>query len=720
MKKENLLQVLLMVLTVGNLSAHQLTPDQALRRLQASAHVTRAASAAQYQLVYTASTQSINTYYAYNKTDGGYVLLAADDCMPALLGYADKGSFDYDRLPSNMQWYLSLMESKIEKAITHGRKVTRISGNEVAPLLGATQWDQNNPFNLEVPVYEYGENGKEQAPVGCVACATAQIMRYHKHPSVGIGGETSYKFMWDTKEGQDKQVATEYTEFSTNFSEHTYDWANMLDKYDASNPNWNEAQGKAVSVLLKDIGVASKMRYGTQAAGGSGTQTYEAMKGLVNHFGYDAYMQFIVHKFYTDDEWDNIIYSELASSRPVMLGGNGADGSGGHEFVCDGFKDGMFHINWGWSGQCDGYFQMTGPGMIPDGSGSGGAGDGASYGYDLEAAIGIRPSEGGSVFGTMATTGYTCKVNDRTLTLTGLFYNLCYVERTDTLGIMLQASDGTPYNFVYALSNLETNSYCESIETTFDEGAVPDGEYTVKPIFRGPGDNSWSEIYVLSTFKAATIKFNGGAITVTNNDVPKITAEGALTTNKKSFRPTKKNDDGTLDAEELILTCEAGIKNCDEKGQKLSFGCEFYDLTESNDSVDVYWLSNYAATDAEELAPGASITTITVEILPELEAGHSYEVNPIFYLSVDESLDDDAYWDALDKQAQYVDLGQNDPPVIDIVSEITAIAKTEIISAESVVYDVYGVVVSAKTVYDLPAGIYLVKDARGVRKIVKK
>lgn len=65
-----------------------------------------------------------------------------------------------------------------------------------------------------------------------------------------------------------------------------------------------------------------------------------------------------------------------------------------------------------------------------------------------------------------------------------------------------------------------------------------------------------------------------------------------------------------------------------------------------------------------------------------LEAGHSYEVNPIFYLSVDESLDDDAYWDALDKQAQYVDLGQNDPPVIDIVSEITAITKTEIISTE--------------------------------------
>jgi len=515
-------------------------------------------------------------------------------------------------------------------------------------------------------------------------------------------------------------VATDSTEFSTNFSEHTYDWANMLDKYDASNPNWNEAQGKAVSVLLKDIGVACEMRYGTQAAGGSASDTYKAMKALANHFGYDAYMQYIKHKYYTDEEWDNIIYSELESGRPVMLGGNGANGSGGHEFVCDGFKDGLFHINWGWSGVSDGYYQMTGPGMIPGGSGSGGAGDGASYGYDLEAAIGIRPSEGGSVFGTMATMGYTCKVNDRKLTLEGKFENLCYVERTDTLGIMLQASDGTPYNFVCVLSNLDTDSYCGKIETTFDEGAVPDGEYTIKPIFRGPGDESWTEIYVFSTFKAATIKFEGGAITVTNNDAPKITAEGAVTTNKKSFRPTKKNDDGTLDAEILEIICEEGIKNCDEKGQKLSFGCEFYDLTESTDSLSVYWLSNYAATDAEELAAGASIKKISVEILPELEAGHSYEINPIFYVGVDESLDDNAYWEALDNQAQYVDLGQNDPPVIDIVADITAITKTEIISTESVVYDVNGVVVSAKHVDDLPAGIYIVKDARGVRKIVKQ
>lgn len=162
------------------------------------------------------------------------------------------------------------------------------------------------------------------------------------------------------------------------------------------------------------------------------------------------------------------------------------------------------------------------------------------------------------------------------------------------------------------------------------------------------------------------------------------------------------------------------VYNCDETGQKLSFGCEFYDLTESNDEYDVYWLSNYAKTDAEELAPGASIKKISVEILPELEAGHMYEINPIFYVGVDDSLDDDAYWDALDNQAQYVDLGKNDPPVIEIEGEIEGISFVGTINKETAIYDINGCRISANSVNDLKTGAYIVKDARGVRKIVKK
>lgn len=715
MTKKLLATVALATICAGQIVARQLTPSEALARLmnnnsEAIANTARAAKANnQLRLAYTASQRLGNSYYVYNcGRQNGYIMLSADDCMPTVLGYVDKGEFDYNSIPSNMKMYLSLLESNIMQAMAKGGSVTEISEQEIEPLLGATEWDQMKPFNNEVPMHE-----NEQAPVGCVAAATAQIMRYHKHPASGTG-ERTYNFKFDLGNGQ----WGEEESFSTNFAEHTYDWDNMLDKYTNDPANWNEEQGKAVSVLLKDVGVAAKMNYGTLASGGSGTQTYEAMRGLVEYLGYDASMQFVRHKFYTNDEWDNMIYAELSNGRPVMFGGNGANGSGGHEYVCDGFKDGKFHINWGWSGSNNGYFLLTGPGLIPEGTGSGGAAAGSSYGYDIEAAIGIKPADGGTVSGSMATTGYTCKVNGKKLVMTGKFFNLCYQNRKDTVGIQVQASDGTNYNFKDTAAELETNNSCSSIDVELE--AIAEGEYTIIPIFKGEGEDEWKQMTVLSTFKAATLKYENEEFSVTNNDAPKIEAEGAITTNKKSFRPTKKNDDGTLDAEILELICEGGIKNCDETGQKLSFGCEFYDLTESNDEYDVYWLSNYAKTDAEELAPGASIKKISVEILPELEAGHMYEINPIFYVGVDDSLDDDAYWDALDNQAQYVDLGKNDPPVIEIEGEIEGISFVGTINKETAIYDINGRRISANSVNDLKTGAYIVKDARGVRKIVKK
>jgi len=706
--------------------ARQLTPNEALTRLmgdksesKVANRVRRAQAANKLQLAYTSEQSFGNSYYVFNNTqEGGYLLLSADDCLPAVLGVCDKGSFDFNNIPENMKMFLSLYDQAVKNgSASASRKQRRktISENEIAPLLGATEWDQMKPFNLEVPEYEYGKNGKEQAPVGCVAAATAQIMRFHQHPASGTG-EASYKFLWDTKAGEDKQVATDSTEFSTNFAEHTYDWANMLDKYNNDPVNWNETQGKAVSVLLKDIGVAAKMRYGTQASGGSGTQTYHAMRGLVDHFGYDPSMSFVTHKYYTDDEWDNMIYAELSNSRPVMFGGNGANGSGGHEYVCDGFKDGKFHINWGWSGSNNGYFLLTGPGLVPGGSGSGGAGEGASYGYDQEAAIGIQPANGGTAAGSIATVGYTCKIDGLKLAVQGKFVSQCYVERRDSIGVQLQASDGTCYNFAdNSMTSLGTTDDFSSIDVELTP--IAEGEYTIVPIFKGEGED-WQQIKVLSTFKAATIKYEGEAFTVTNNDAPKIEAGGELTVNKKSFRPSKKKEDGTLDAEELILTCAKGIKNCDEKGVKISFGVEFYDLTESTDSTDVYWLSNMAKTNADELAPGASVTEIRAEILEELQAGHQYEIAAIFYKGVDESLSDEEYWNKIDAVAQYVAMPAGvEAPVIEIVDDPDAIKNAQATDGGKVYYDINGRAYDTKT---LAPGVYIIREKAGVRKIVKR
>lgn len=61
---------------------------------------------------------------------------------------------------------------------------------------------------------------------------------------------------------------------------------------------------------------------------------------------------------YGIDEWEDLIYNEVAQGRPVLYAGT-AD-IGGHAFVCDGYDgQGRFHINWGWNGVANSYFSLS-------------------------------------------------------------------------------------------------------------------------------------------------------------------------------------------------------------------------------------------------------------------------------------------------------------------------------------------------------------------------
>jgi hypothetical protein len=76
------------------------------------------------------------------------------------------------------------------------------------------------------------------------------------------------------------------------------------------------------------------------------------------YMNYAPSVQLVNRAIYGIDEWEELIYSELSARRPVQYGGN--ESSGGHSFVCDGYDgDGMFHINWGWFGEKDGYYVLS-------------------------------------------------------------------------------------------------------------------------------------------------------------------------------------------------------------------------------------------------------------------------------------------------------------------------------------------------------------------------
>lgn len=177
----------------------------------------------------------------------------------------------------------------------------------------------------------------------------------------------------------------------------TFDWDNMLDDYGAVTAFANrdqllgiEQQQRAVATLMRYCGQAMEAMYGTYL--GSGTNTFAGadVTALVDKMGHPAAVQVPSRETFTIDEWEDLIYSELAAGRPVLYGGY--SDRGGHAFICDGYDgNGMFHINWGWGGQDDGYFSLAV--LNPYNNTSAGAGNsGIGFSIDQDISIYLDPT----------------------------------------------------------------------------------------------------------------------------------------------------------------------------------------------------------------------------------------------------------------------------------------------------------------------------------------
>ncbi len=111
----------------------------------------------------------------------------------------------------------------------------------------------------------------------------------------------------------------------------------------------------AVAKLMYECGVSVNMGYG---AWESGTNIYDIRSALVNNFRFSSHIQYAEKNRMRESDWVETISKELANERPVLYSGSG--NSGGHMFVCDGYKnDEFFHFNFGWNGRGDGWFLLN-------------------------------------------------------------------------------------------------------------------------------------------------------------------------------------------------------------------------------------------------------------------------------------------------------------------------------------------------------------------------
>lgn len=322
-------------------------------------------------------------FYAFNvdSEEGGYVISSASDKTQAVLGYSTHGSLDTATMPDPMKAWLESIDRAVEnleagipqeKQLTPN-SVAHVANKKAIPHLVKAQWNQGDPYNLLTP--SYVENGVTHAhsATGCVSTAVTQIMYYWKWPQEACKTIPSYTYNWS---GQNRTTET--------LPPVVFNWAAMTDTY-GSNSSYESKM--AVAQLMVYAGHAMQSGY----AGATGATSINAMNALKNYFGYNKDMFNVYHLNYTFQEWEDLIYGELSAGRPVLMGADNYERTGGHEFIIDGYDgSGLYHLNWGWGGWDDGYFVLTV--MAPDNQGIGGSSDANGYSMGQNICVNLQPA----------------------------------------------------------------------------------------------------------------------------------------------------------------------------------------------------------------------------------------------------------------------------------------------------------------------------------------
>lgn len=369
----------LAVCSIVAVSAKEITEKQAASIASSlrSTMVTRSNANAKATLTKIADSNATLVYVYNYSNNGGFVIVSGDDCAGKVLAYSPTGNFDPDNLSPAAKYWLDCQKYTVSAAINGNAKLTETIDGEadvydtaVEPLC-TSKWGQDAPYNNLCPFLTNSEGEKEQTVTGCAATALAQILYYWKQPATGKGTNTV-----TTLEGETLTV---------DFSQSTYDWANMTDTYDSSS---SASACAAVAKLMYDCGIAMDMVYDLEDNGGSAAELPGLATALLYTFGFEAQSN-LAENYRTMAALCEDVKEELDAKRPLFYTGQSSDG--GHAFVCDGYaKNGLFHINWGWDGFADGYYNLRT--LEPTAQGVGG-GLGA-FSQDQLFLTGMQPSTG--------------------------------------------------------------------------------------------------------------------------------------------------------------------------------------------------------------------------------------------------------------------------------------------------------------------------------------
>lgn len=200
-----------------------------------------------------------------------------------------------------------------------------LSHAQVSPLV-TTTWNQGCYYNASCPTVGSG-GACGRAWTGCGATALGQVLKYHAHPLSGWPGNYCNAFA---------------PSHCVDVGIESYNYSLM--------PNALTTYNTEVAKLLYHLGITLDMGWS-----GSSSNSAPGAFHFKKFWKYSLSTRGAIKAMYSNTEWENLIRAELDAGRVVVASG------GSHIYVIDGYQTTpslKFHINFGWGGLYDGYYNI--------------------------------------------------------------------------------------------------------------------------------------------------------------------------------------------------------------------------------------------------------------------------------------------------------------------------------------------------------------------------
>lgn len=282
--------------------------------------------------------------HVHNFSKGGWVMVSADDAIEPIVAYNFSDQYQIKTSDSIQTTIFQSLLAKIEENKTKSfarspkwdvlSKVPSVglksfSQNQIGNLLvndkgEEIKWNQTDYYNDYCPT----QDGKH-CLVGCIPTAASMIM---------------YKRQWPTNYLEEDIIGSP-----------AIDWSSMESKLTHKND--------AVAQLMATLGKHAKAEYGIESTG----CLIDDLVRTLTDYGYFCInvtisSRFFEEPFVSNEEFINIMRSEIMQGRPVLFSGTQNRSVPGHTFVVSGMDsedENFFYCNLGWGGSYNGFYNFS-------------------------------------------------------------------------------------------------------------------------------------------------------------------------------------------------------------------------------------------------------------------------------------------------------------------------------------------------------------------------